>query len=176
MVLALPAGLRVTREHKPPASRCPANSTLERGGGTLGISETPRGVGETVLPGTPPRDFPLCTFMGRLGGNGLGIRWRGVGGAGVQLALVRPPWQGTPGSIPHLEAGSHLLTSRLPPAVCLSARALGLCGRLGSGVGTPPEGRAWWVLQGRVSQESSWHPCHPASAGTDTDTWSSHKR
>lgn len=144
--------------------------------GDTGYLRDPSGCGGD----RPPRDPPGIFRYARLWDGWEGMVWGsgggGRGGAGVQLALVRPPWQGTPGSIPHLEAGSHSLTSRLPPAVCLSARALGLCGRLGSGVGTPPEGRARWVLQGRVSQESSWHPCHPASAGTDTDTWSSHKR
>lgn len=155
--------------------------------GRLGISETCRGRGTRSLPGKPLRiSHPSCLWDG----------WKGLvvgeGGRPVQLALVRQPGRAHQGSVSRLEAGQHFpdqlapvcpqsvlgLPAPTPPFVTVqtSVWAMGLCGRLGSGVGTPLGGAAWRVPQGGTHRGPAGFPSHPAPPVTDTDTRSSHKR
>lgn len=64
----------------------------------------------------PPRDFPLCTFMGRLGGNGLGIWRRGAGGRGRPVGSGQAALAGHAGF--HPASGGRITLADQPAPAC----------------------------------------------------------
>ena len=155
MVPVLPAGLRVTTELKPPASKSPEDSTLMRRG-RWHLRDPWGNREESVFSWEIPGDFPLFEFVGLLGRSGPG----GFGGVDIQLELVRRPWLGPPGVHPCLEAGPNFPDPLAVPVVSWPLWATGFWG------GTPakeePDGSCRVVVTG-----SCWHPSHPAPPRTD---------
>lgn len=161
------AGPRAISEREPPASECPADSTLETRGG---ISETPRRVGKTSCPRGTPRVFRHPRLWGG---------WRGPApgdsGGGPSSCLCSGRLAGPAGG-PRRAAGapalarrpdSAFLTSWLPSVVCphrafCHGAAIGV--ESGFRAGDPLGGAAWGAPQGSGSWGPGRHPRSPSPA------------